>query len=265
MFVSYILVGNLNSSRVCCWLMQLPVPTTTCLQACCGVHLLFGSITACHHVLLLWHLLKASSTQAHVWQIRCTSNCLKHGVHSGFGENIRVVLKNGAAVQYLGDAKDLTGSGSHKGWKNNWALPSAGDAVVIELGVHSSPTQQAMRVTKTIESVINGYLLPLNVDVIWFATPPPSFHSKHGCYNFSKQNMGCANTAEGIRSKDEWGVFRDRNNSETFAQMRGMVELESIELQGDLKVGRGDCQHYCMPGPPDISAAAIFTMLMSSM
>lgn len=116
-----------------------------------------------------------------------------------------------------------------------------------------------------IESVINGYLLPLNVDVIWFATPPPSFHSKHGCYDFSKQNMGCANTAEGIRSKDEWGVFRDRNNSETFAQMRGMVELESIELQGDLKVGRGDCQHYCMPGPPDISAAAIFTMLMSSM
>lgn len=199
------------------------------------------------------------------WKCGTTRNCLKHGVHSGFGENIRVVLKNGAAVQYLGDAKDLTGSGSHKGWKNNWALPSAGDAVVIELGVHSSPTQQAMRVTKTIESVINGYLLPLNVDVIWFATPPPSFHSKHGCYDFSKQNMGCANTAEGIRSKDEWGVFRDRNNSETFAQMRGMVELESIELQGDLKVGRGDCQHYCMPGPPDISAAAIFTMLMSSL
>jgi hypothetical protein len=181
------------------------------------------------------------------------------GVHSGF-EWAKVGFANGARMRFasFSAAKDPR-LGIVKPW----------DTVLIEAGIHGSSKKLATRVFK---NGIGGHslqsILALNVTLIWVVTEQDAFKSpsNNGTYNpkYVESHLGCARVVKPTRSSAEWGILAE--HPALLQGFHGVVDFEGVNEQGDVKIGGGvgtfgDCQHYCMPGLPDVYVSAIFTML----
>ena len=191
------------------------------------------------------------------WPCHRSTNCVRCGPGSGFfsanvtlagGAELRTVSTDapGGAVAFFGDVR-------------------RGDVVVVEAGVHGwSPFATARRVLAAARP-----LLARAVRVVWVVTPQDAFLSRRGDGRFERAYLqahrgGCLTSVAPSRSSEERRALR----AESWALdgLWGVVDLAGLADQGDLKVGRGagalgDCQHYCLPGPPDALAAALGTML----
>lgn len=189
-----------------------------------------------------------------------TKNCISCGEHSGFGP-ANVTLASGSKVLY--------GPGPRP------RLDSVGpcDVIVVEAGVHGKGEEPA-------RDLLHNYvpqLLKRNASVIWLITPQPAFKSPLGtgvydakylaAMTSKKSKLACKQWVPATRSADEWRVLR--GGADILAQLLGVVELEGLNGLGHAKIGGGvgafgDCQHYCMPGVPDVLARAVFTMLRAT-
>ena len=194
------------------------------------------------------------------WPCHGTRRCVVCGAHSGFSD-ARVHLDTGAILSY---------SLSRAGSMGNGFTLRHGDVVLAESGVHSRDSKaQTQRMFRTIWSGVRAHNMSLSdVSLIWVVTPQDAFHARDGSgsYNASyieRGHLGCARHVPPVRSRAEWPVLRAHAD-----EIDGVIDFEHLEDQGDVKIGggvgsHGDCQHYCMPGIPDIYASAIFTMLRS--
>ena len=197
------------------------------------------------------------------WPCHHTRNCIECGEHSG-AEIIELELASGASLHFLGES-----SKSH--------LPPvrtlrATDVVIVQPGIHDEGLARVSAAVKTAQL--------LNLTVVWVITPQDAFASPkgHGIYNRSfltekrrpstpkLDDEQCDVWTPPTRSQHEWSAIRSGRYPEFRTGLAGVVELDGLNGLGDAKVGRGvgahgDCAHYCMPGPPDVLARAVITML----
>ena len=129
------------------------------------------------------------------------------------------------------------------------------DVVVVEAGVHgSSPFANAQRVLAAARP-----LFARSVRVIWVVTPQDAFPSRSGDGRFepvpSVPSRGVREVGRAGAVQREWRALR--GDARALDALWGVIDLAGLEDQGDAKVGAGlaggDCQHYCMPGPPTCS------------
>ena len=191
------------------------------------------------------------------WPCHGAARCVRCGPGSGFfgatvtlatGAELRTVSTDapGGAVAFFHDVR-----------------PDR-DVVVVEAGVHgSSPFANAQRVLAAARP-----LFARSVRVIWVVTPQDAFPSRSGDGRFEPKYLrshrgGCVKSVAPARSSGEWRALR--GDARALDALWGVIDLAGLEDQGDAKVGAGlaggDCQHYCMPGPPDVLAAALDAML----
>jgi hypothetical protein len=193
------------------------------------------------------------------WPCHETKECVKCGEHSGF-VRAKVDFANGAKMRFVSkaDAKDPT-HGIVKPW----------DTVLIEPGIHGESKQLADKIFK---DGIGGHslqsILSLNVTLVWVVSEQDAFKSPHNTGNYDPKyigsHLGCARVVKPTRSTAEWGVLA--GHPALLQGFHGVVDFEGLNEQGDVKIGGGvgtfgDCQHYCMPGLPDVYVSAIFTLL----
>ncbi len=188
------------------------------------------------------------------WPCHGTRNCIECGQHSGF-DHSNITLNSGATLRYGYSGKTMEYSMSNS-VKN-------GDILILETGIHEwSDSKKLLLLNKKLIENPNIY-------VIWVITPQDAFYP-YGYYNerwlLKHQNYSkmCKKYTEPFRSRYEWKILN--NNTEYMNHLRGVLEIEDLENQGDCKVEKGagnhgDCAHYCQPGPPDILASALFTQL----
>ena len=191
------------------------------------------------------------------WPCHGAARCVRCGPGSGFfgatvtlatGAELRTVSTDapGGAVAFFHDVR-----------------PDR-DVVVVEAGVHgSSPFANAQRVLAAARP-----LFARSVRVIWVVTPQDAFPSRSGDGRFEPKYLrshrgGCVKSVAPARSSEEWRALR--GDARALDALWGVIDLAGLEDQGDAKVGAGlaggDCQHYCMPGPPAVLAAALDAML----
>ena len=196
----------------------------------------------------------------HNWPCHGTRRCVVCGAHSGFVD-AQLHLDTGAVLSYRVSGADSM--------KNGLTLRN-GDVVLAESGVHSRDSAaQTQKVFRTITGGVRAHNVSSSgVSLVWVVTPQDAFHARDGSgsYNASyieRGHRGCARHVPPVRSRAEWPVLRAHAD-----EIDGVIDFEHLEDQGDVKIGggvgsHGDCQHYCMPGIPDIYASAIYTMLRS--
>ena len=183
-----------------------------------------------------------------------TKNCVPCGQHSGY-DHADIVLKSGAKLKYL-----WTGKGLQYG-----ALDEikTGDVLILESGIHGNTLHTTEKMLRIHKDLIDNR----EIYVIWLITPQDAFMTLSGSYspnNIDWKTHLCRKNSIPVRSRDEWiGLHR---HNDTFKHLHGIIELEQLENQGDCKVGNGvgkdgDCAHYCMPGPTDVLASALYTQL----
>ena len=190
-------------------------------------------------------------TNMQSWPCHGTLNCIECGPHSGF-ETASVILENGCSL-YFGDV----------------GKPLSTDVYIVETGVHGNrPRDMA---NARLRGLVTN-LLRANSTVVWLITPQDAFKSAsgNGVYNATflahgaSQTKICVKSTPAIRSAGEWQALHNETNISS--KLAGVVELDGLNDQGDAKIGggvgtHGDCQHYCMPGVPDILARAVSAML----
>ena len=77
--------------------------------------------------------------------------------------------------------------------------------------------------------------------------------------------MACVDTTRNGRASEEREILKAHG-----AEVVAVLELEGIENLGSAKVGAwlsgglGDCQHYCLPGPPGAYAQALYALLLAT-
>lgn len=186
--------------------------------------------------------------EAKRWPCHETRNCIQCGPHSGFN-SASIAFNNGASMRY----------------GHGLGLLKPGDVVLFEPGIHDDSSDKVL----LFKSKVPLKLLN-NITSLWIITPQDAFKSndRDGLYNpqylQQKGHAGCQRVTKPVRSTAEWKAIS--GNPAVLQQLYGVVDFEGLSEQGDLKIGGGvgtygDCQHYCMPGPPDVYAGAIFTML----
>ena len=142
---------------------------------------------------------------------------------------------------------------------------------IVETGVHGNDPHAMAK--DRLRGVVTN-LLMANSTVVWLITPQDAFKtaSGNGLYNATflahgaSQTKTCVKSIPATRSAGEWQALHEETN--IFSRLAGVVELDGLNDQGDAKIGggvgtHGDCQHYCMPGVPDILARAVFAMLLA--
>jgi len=168
-----------------------------------------------------------------------------------------VVLENGSSLHY-GDVGN----------------PLSTDVFIVETGVHGNDPH-AMAKGRLLGVVTK--LLRANSTVVWLITPQDAFKSAsgNGLYNAtflaneaarSGKTNTCVKSTPAARSAGEWQALHEETS--ITSKLAGVVELDGLNDQGDAKIGggvgtHGDCQHYCMPGVPNILARAVFAMLLA--
>ena len=191
------------------------------------------------------------------WPCHHTRNCIECGEHSG-AEIIELELASGGSLHFLGDLPPVS-------------TLRATDVVIVQPGIHAGLARVSAAV-KTAQL--------LNLTVVWVITPQDAFASPKGdgIYNRSflaekrrpstpmLDDEQCDVWTPPTRSQHEWSAIRSGRYPEFRTGLAGVVELDGLNGLGDAKVGRGvgahgDCAHYCMPGPPDVLARAVMTML----
>ena len=78
--------------------------------------------------------------------------------------------------------------------------------------------------------------------------------------------QGCSAKVLDVRGDREQKALIDNG---VFPLLKGVLALQHLNYQGNSKIGGsvgtfGDCQHYCMPGIPDVLARALFTLLVTT-
>lgn len=139
-------------------------------------------------------------------------------------------------------------------------------SVLLRRGQGNNPYSMATTRLRAVEE-----LLAFKSSVIWLVTPQETFRSGSGYYNASALGRdaagACARRVPAVRSAGEWRALRAQPR--VLAKLAGVVELDGLNGQGHAKIGGGgagvygDCQHFCMPGVPDLLARAVFAMLGS--
>jgi hypothetical protein len=182
------------------------------------------------------------------WPCHGTQNCIGCGSHSGFAY-AKFKLKTGGLLMFFGNDRYL----------ENHHKPKlvAGDVVVFELGNHAAADLQSENANKRLNREIKEHFVAHTVKVIYFITPNPSFKSPDGdgVYNpewlaqknRNHENTGCQVKTSPVRPTAEWATLHFPNNSQVFRDMHGVVDLEGLSDQGDLKIGGtagtfGDCR-----------------------
>lgn len=203
------------------------------------------------------------------WPCHSQANCVKCGPHSGF-HGAYVHLLGGSTIVYQTQirAKALRPS----------------DILVVEAGVHGDLNAAIQGQIHFIEA-LGTFLSEKNGTVIWLVTPPEAFPSSSGNGNYDATFLasqressrasghiyspGCEASVPPWRSEGEWRELHGhRGGILPSSMLAGVVELAGLNHQGHAKVGGGvgsfgDCQHYCMPGVPDLMARAVFAMLVA--
>jgi hypothetical protein len=200
------------------------------------------------------HWPECGGKQPEEWPCHEAPNCIACGPHSGFRKAI-IHLSGGSQLEYRS------------------SLPEMGpkDVLIMETGVHGNDPQ-AMTLARIAKI---RHLLDQNSTIIWFVTPQDAFKSSagDGMYNVefltktgAPIGFPCENIVLPVRSQGEWRALNQ--SKRVLSQLFGVIELANLHEQGHAKVGGrkggfGDCQHYCMPGVPDLFARAVFAMLQA--
>jgi hypothetical protein len=162
------------------------------------------------------------------------------------------------------------------------------DVLVVEAGVLGTPQAQVETLTAKLwemfrERNFNRDKMPKIIHLVTF---PPSFPTPGGGYDFRllqeklrlNQSLECVATTQDP-------FYLETNLFKTSAPPKGLTKnvtlmdfvsgtvwLQDTGSQGMNKVGSGrglygDCQHFCLPGPPDADdfARALETMLLQVM
>ena len=226
---------------------------------------------------------------------RCSERprCVECGPHS-YAANATLTLPNGGAIMYR-HATWLTHGGADAvgGYQ-----PRQGDVVVIEAGVHGKPQHvidEALGVSKMVLDRQHGVH---GAATIWMETPTQHFPAVTaaqkilaGSYQarFSSSSSGTSTPGSGSgclpyltrneRSELEWAALHNTSSSssssssesDVFERLHGVLSLTGMHMLGASKVGRDaldispgatlDCTHFCLPGPTDELARALFSMI----
>jgi hypothetical protein len=191
------------------------------------------------------------------WPCGGDSNCITCGAHSGF-HTARVELIGGSSLHFVEQLNQL-----------NPPSPQPTDAYIIETGVHGNlPIAMATARLRLVRE-----LLSFNSSVTWMITPQEFFPGdRNGYYHHlwrgSSRYSACASKVEPARSTGEWKALR--GDPSVLNRLAGVVELDGLNHLGSAKVGGApgrhfDCQHFCMPGVPDLLARAVLAMLLGTL
>ena len=174
----------------------------------------------------------------------------------------RIPSSSGGSLHFLDTSKNLDSLSSYvlSGAKD-------GDVVVVEQGAHHI---RFLDVVNTIKPLFGGN--SPKVRVVWMETPHPNFKNANGDGSYEERDATSKKCVEPTSQVHQ----REYNLLQT-AQLEGGGRLLPL-LAGILSLpgwgtGRGlakakvsaggkDCLHFCLPGPPDVMASALFTMLL---
>ena len=197
-----------------------------------------------------WH----PCTAREPWPCHGARNCVGCGPHSGF--TTAKVLVGSSSLHFraankpneLGAVRD----------------PRRRDVHVVETGIWgNSPFSMAQAKLRLVQR-----LLEHNCTVLWLVTPQDAFQSPsgdgyyHAAFVRGQASKACATWVPAGRSAGEWRALRSQQS--ILSRLAGVIELDGLNGLGHAKIGgeQPDCQHYCMPGVPDLLARAVFAMLL---
>lgn len=209
------------------------------------------------------------------WPCHGTRNCIRGGQHSGFSR-VSIVFPNGAQVHFvpLGGSNGIheeqtivarfTNEVSKEGritFGPNTALPihssdsylNATDTLVFNIGLHNKlgeigPVLQAF--SDFSDMLRHQENRP---QIVYMTTITQHFATPNGQY-------------KGKKAAQEAGMCLDKIDSNPRAQVEReivtghvdqLIDYDDVEM-GAFHIGGEDCTHYCMPGPPDLTAARLF-------
>ena len=162
-------------------------------------------------------------------------------------------------------------------WFHERYEPSPGDCLVVQAGVHNEtrahPTRAAERLLEEMLALVQRERASSAPDgknpmLIWAETPAQHFVSEDGAGVYdpelSTRHKGspCVDAVPDTRSRAEWSLLRQ--HPALLDRLHGVLALSGTNELGAAKFGVGDCTHYCLPGPPDVIARALYTMLLSA-
>jgi hypothetical protein len=190
------------------------------------------------------------------WVCHGARNCISSGRHSGFLDGCVSFAVGDSACNVCfeehKDASDIRQELEKIKMKHN--LSSHHDIVLANLGVHGS---QIANVPWLISAAKAG--API---IIYRETSPQHFSSLSGEYT---KSIGVNNCKPSIGSLQR---LQAKENSELVGRMPFLAINSWSAQAGELKIGAGsgnvpDCQHWCMPGVPDVWSVQLFNYLQT--
>lgn len=188
------------------------------------------------------------------WPCHGVNNCITCGPHSGTGF-MAVTLAGGAVFTFL----------DHK---NAEAIliseaVTSDDVIIISSSIHGDRAGNTLKMMKLARDHLSS------ANLIWFVAWSPHFPTSTNEYNVTAlqrlvdngTRLTCRTTAPSQIQDTEIESVQDIADI-----LDGVLWLPAMNDMGDYKVGGHvgaytDCQHYCLPGPPDEMARALYTML----
>ena len=217
------------------------------------------------------------------WPCHGTRNCVTGGPHSGF-HGAKLSLPSGAIISYgkkLRDPPhDTTNSPPPQRPPQAARKEHASGRRFIIMGSPHGPKSDQTYIAMARK------VMPLNKrahDRVIYAIPGPQHFDggkgvNNGAYDdkyldeyFRKNghNVGCRDWVNDTRGRGEWKMLRGAigHGEKQGKILDGVVSLTGLDALGQTKVGagvgsRGDCTHYCMPGPVDQIARALYSMIL---
>jgi hypothetical protein len=198
-------------------------------------------------------------------------NCIPCGEHSGTLDPITIELFGGTVLTSgkpfeAADLQNLTND----------------SILIMDSGAHGNAQRSGQRQKAALQKVMDEYWhdnnnnnIPTMIHVVtWeshFGTPDRRFVPPKQLTGELKERIGggeqipCHETYDGDRFQDEYNVLKSMMD-----HVDGMLWLDGTNNQGRSKVGvgsgprggMGDCQHFCLPGPPDEMVRAMETLLI---
>lgn len=198
----------------------------------------------------------------------CPKVCVKCGRHS-YSNNMNFWV-NGTEFQYI-NYRNYNAAGIAQQVQES-------DIVLVEGGAHGDPEERTRGVLEELRKYLDSHPVD-HAKIIYMVTWHSNFATERGLYDpavlevVKQQNtslMDCVPESRMNRMELEYQLLKEANASHNsiLSSVEGVLYLRGIDDLGHLKIGAasggefGDCQHFCMPGPPDDNAIALETMIL---
>jgi hypothetical protein len=198
---------------------------------------------------------------------RRMKNCIPCGEHSGTLDPITIELFGGTLLTSgkMFEASDLQNL-------------TTNSILIMAPGAHGDAQTSGLRQKFALQKAMDEYWhenIPTMIHIVtWeshFGTPDRRFVPPKQLMGTLKERIDggehipCHDTYDGDRFQNEYNLLESMID-----HIDGILWLDGTNNQGRSKVGvgngprgsMGDCQHFCLPGPPDQMVRAMETLLI---